>query len=264
MPKDVPKAVLRAVTLWALMADTPGALASGLKVKNNSRQRVLGYIVLTVVVPALNRLLNDWYYRVSTSSTQGDINESNPQTNPLEIRARDRRRRLAKKLIDLVSRCDPVIRFTVLMSWWAGKVSAPTPEMCMTDLSFVATSHPQDLNVSYAHRRWTYEAFLRTIQLMSPVQSLQDAKALVCHFLNPVLTVCTRLFRQQSVTRCALCNTHPVVPYITDCDHLYCYTCLFVAMAQDSSFRCQYCGQHVRSSRPKERDRRLPVQEIVA
>jgi hypothetical protein len=200
MPKSVPKAVLHAATLWGLMANTPGALASGLKVDNSSRRKVLSYIALTAVLPCLYGLLKDWFFQVS--SIQGAIpDDAATDNNLLEMRARDRRRRLAKKLIDVVTKCDPVVRFAILMSWWAGKASAPTPEMCLTQLSFVATRPPRDINVAYAHRRWIYEALLRTLQVVSPIQSVQDAKDIVGQIIHPVLVVGNRLFRQQKEDR---------------------------------------------------------------
>jgi hypothetical protein len=200
IPKSVPKAVLHAATIWALMANTPGALASGLKVDNSSRRRILGYIALTAVLPCCYGLLKDWYFKVS--SIQGDIQDDTIADNSsLETRARDRRRRLAKKLIDVVTQCDPVVRFAILMSWWAGKASAPTPEMCLTLLSFVPTRSPRDINVAYAHRRWIYEALLRTLQVVSPIHSIQDAKDVVGQIIHPVLVIGNRIFRRQKEDR---------------------------------------------------------------
>lgn len=199
VPKNMPKTVLHAAMIWTLMADTPGSLALGLKIANNSRKRVLCYIVTIVMLPSLYEMLVDWY---STALPPQDVTMlTNSNINILSIRAKDRRRRLAKKIVDLVTRCEPIVRFTVLLSWWAGKVSAPTPALCLTGLSFVTALPQRDLNVAYAHRRWTYEIFLRTIQMISPIQSLEDAETLAGHMFSPLVTVYTRLFRDKSGNR---------------------------------------------------------------
>ena len=243
VPKSGMATILHAVTLWVMMADTPATLALGLKVKNNSRRRVLGYILLAVILPALYGQLVEWYGRTL-------MQQETDNMSPIEIRAIDRKRQLANGIIDTVKRSTPILKFVVLMSWWAAKVPAPTPSMCVAGLSYTTTSSPQDLNVSYAHRRWTYEAILQAIQLTSPIHSFRDMKALVNYILSPVLALGTRLMRQQRMDQCALCNAQPViVPYVTNCNHLYCYTCLWTAMAQNSSFCCRHCGRHVTTSR---------------
>lgn len=183
------------------MAETPGSLALGLKTRRNSGQRVFGYIGLAVVLPALYRLLEDHHRRLQTGIEQQQQQQqstSSSSSSTIDMRARDRRQRLAKTVIDNIQRILPVARFVVLLSWWAGKVPAPTLSMCATGLSYSSTTQqqPRDLNVSYAHRRWTYEALLRALQLTSPIQSFQDITALITHVSKPVTHLAVRLLRR--------------------------------------------------------------------
>ena len=49
--------------------------------------------------------------------------------------------------------------------------------------------------------------------------------------------------------RCGICRTrNPVVPYVTDCGHVYCYVCLRLAATDGMGCDCAVCGRAVRSS----------------
>ena len=54
---------------------------------------------------------------------------------------------------------------------------------------------------------------------------------------------------------CTICKIQPIpIPYITSCNHLYCYTCLrnAVTVAETdewSLFKCGICGKDVKSSK---------------
>ena len=53
-----------------------------------------------------------------------------------------------------------------------------------------------------------------------------------------------------SGTRCGICRApRPVVPYVTDCGHVYCYVCLRLAATDGMGCDCAVCGRAVRSSR---------------
>jgi hypothetical protein len=239
------KAILHTFIIGTMWTDTPASRALGLKLENNSRRKVLGYTIFAAVLPFLYEQLVEWY---SQSLSQQDIYTA----SPVGIRGIDRKRHLAQKIIITLQKSMPIMQFAVLMSWWAAKVPASTISMLAAGLSFVATAHPRDLNVSYAHRRWTYESILRSMLLTTPVHSFEDIKVVANSMLSPILAVFTRLTtgRQQHKGRCEICNSQPIaVPFVTNCGHVYCYTCLWIAMAQSSSFCCRHCAALVTESR---------------
>jgi hypothetical protein len=243
VPNTSAKAILHSFIIWMMLSDTPASRALGLKVENNSRRRVLSYTVFAAVLPVLYQHLVEWY-------DQSLLQQDTYTMSSLDIRALDRKRHLARKIISSLKTTIPVMQLAVLMSWWAAKAPASTISMLAAGISFAPTANPRNLNVSYAHRRWTYESIFRSIQLTTPVHSFQDIKVVANYMLSPVLAVLTRVTRQRDEGRCEICNSQPmVVPYVTNCGHMYCYTCLWIAMAQSSSFCCRRCAAHVTESR---------------
>lgn len=242
VPNITAKAVLHACIIGTMWTDTPASRALGLKLEKNSRRKVLGYAVFVAVLPVLHQHLMEWY-------SQSLLEQNSYINRPVDSRALERKRHLAQKIISTLQKTMPIMRFVVLMSWWAAKVPASTISTLAVGISFVATANPRDLNVSYAHRRWTYESIMRSIYLTTPVHSFEDIKVVANYILSPVLAVFTRGAREQD-EGCEICNSQPMaVPYTTSCGHMYCYTCLWMAMAQSSSFSCRCCAANVTESR---------------
>ncbi|KAL0590167.1 hypothetical protein ABG067_001811 [Albugo candida] len=48
---------------------------------------------------------------------------------------------------------------------------------------------------------------------------------------------------------CLLCGIPPQTPYITSCNHVYCYYCLYLSASNDANFACVACGKHFQSSK---------------
>ena len=242
LPRTHAKAILLAVTMWLTLADTPATLALGLRVKDNSLRRVLAYVFLASLLPGLYQQLDTWYD--SALLTQETRNMSS-----IEIRALSRKRYLAQRIIAALKIASPLLQLTVLLCWWAAATSAPTTSMMLTGISFSRTRFPRDLNVTYAHRRWIYELIVRSFELTSPVRSFDHLRTIVNSMFSPVRALVTRMKGQQDEDHCALCKAQPVVvPCFTDCNHLYCYSCLWTALAQNVSFSCRRCGQPVTRS----------------
>ena len=54
-------------------------------------------------------------------------------------------------------------------------------------------------------------------------------------------------------TSCSICSMDPIlIPYQTQCGHLYCYVCLRNAIVEAGAmkYRCQMCGAKITSSQP--------------
>ena len=236
------KAILLAATLWLTLADTPATLALGLKVKGNSRRRILAYIVLSSILPGLYQQFDAWHDR--TVLTQETSNMSS-----MEIRALSRKRYLAQKIMPVLKIANPLLQLTVLLGWWAAATSSPTASMIATGITFTRTRMHRDVNVTYAHRRWLYELIVRSIELTSPIRSFDHLRKIANSIVSPLRALVTRVKGQHNEDHCALCNAQPVVvPCYTDCSHLYCYSCLWTALAQNASFSCRCCGQQVTKS----------------
>lgn len=236
------KAILLAITMWLTLADTPATLALGLKVKGNSRRRVLAYIVLASILPGIFQQLDAW-------CNHSLLNQETENLSSIGIRALRRKRHLAQRIIATVKMIDPMVQLMFLLSWWAAKTPSPTTSMVAAGLTFSRTRIPRDLNVTYAHRRWIYELILRSIDEASPFRSFDHWRTIVNSIVSPLWALVTRVNLRKGEDRCALCHAKPVVvPCFTNCNHLYCYTCLWTMLAKSGSFHCRRCGHLVTES----------------
>eukprot|EP01006_Ploeotia_vitrea_P049263 TRINITY_DN67324_c11_g7_i1.p1 TRINITY_DN67324_c11_g7~~TRINITY_DN67324_c11_g7_i1.p1 ORF type:complete len:270 (+),score=85.75 TRINITY_DN67324_c11_g7_i1:3-812(+) len=56
---------------------------------------------------------------------------------------------------------------------------------------------------------------------------------------------------RHSAAQCPICDNNPIImPHITPCGHVYCYTCLRSHCMADPSFACRHCNRVVTSHRP--------------
>ncbi|KAI2510961.1 hypothetical protein MHU86_3433 [Fragilaria crotonensis] len=241
-PTTHAQSMLLAVSICMMFADTPATLALGLKVKGNSRRRVLAYILLASIAPGLFQQLDEWCNRAL-------LNQETENMSSIESRARSRKRYLAQRLTASLKMVNPLVQLTFLLSWWMAKTPSPTASMVAAGLTFSRTRIPRNLNVTYAHRRWIYELILRSVDQAWPFRSLDHLRTMINSMLSPVWALVDRAKWQKGEDRCALCYSQPVlVPCFTNCNHLYCYTCLWTALAKSASFYCRQCGHRVTKS----------------
>mmetsp|Transcript_3185 Transcript_3185/g.4721 ORF Transcript_3185/g.4721 Transcript_3185/m.4721 type:complete len:282 (-) Transcript_3185:3791-4636(-) len=230
--------ILRALIICLMSAESPASRTLGLRVKHQSTKKVIAYFILVVILPASRRLLDNWYKRKLTA-------QFNQDTTCIEATASDRQLRVTKRVLDGIKLALPAMQLFALLRWWSGKGGAPTPSMCFAGISYEEREQFVNLNVSYAHRRWTYEEFLRTFLMLSPFTSFQDTISF-SKFLTSPFRQLHDYVRSRKKDSCTLCQDEPiVVPYAADCGHLYCYSCLWNAINCRDRFSCPRCGHKI-------------------
>lgn len=231
---------LRALTIFLVSVESPASRTLGLRVKHQSKKKTAVYFLLVVVLPSIHQLLDTWYKKKLRE-------QPNEDTTEVEAIATVRQLRLAKQILEGLKRIVPAMQLFTLLRWWSGKGVAPTPSLCLAGISY-EEHHPYvDLNVSYAHRRWTYEEFLQTFLMLSPFVSMQDVSSFFNLLTKPMRQMYDHV-RSRKKNSCTLCDDEPiVVPYAADCGHLYCYSCLWNATNCKNGFRCRRCGRKVMS-----------------
>ena len=240
LPATVTTALLHLATLWLMSGDSPAGVALGLKVRGSSSRSLLVYSLLTAALPLTYQRLVEWH-----DQALGRVEEAN-QMNAVQFNALHRKMLVTNKIIHTLKRSIPLLNLIVLLTWWAGKAPSPTASMMAAGITYTRLAPTQELNVSYAHRRWVYDLILRSIQLVSPVQSFDDVKMIVNSMVRPLRLLVTWRMRREVNQQCALCNGYPVViPCYTRCKHLYCYTCLWTALARNTGFICKQCGEPI-------------------
>jgi hypothetical protein len=234
-------ALLHAALLCATNVNTPGAVALGLRACNNSRKHVYLYTLLKSVLPAMYQSLVTWHNR---SFVQGE----NENLSCFERRAFERKRRVFQKLIVFIGKLKPIIRAFTLIAWWNGSVSAPTASLLASGIYFTGVTNPKAINVSYAHRRWLYDLILCSFTLSSPVNEIGDLMAIMDNnFVSPLRNLYRHLFgKLKHKNQCAICNIEPVVvPWYCSCNHLYCYTCVWLEIEKRQNFVCKNCRNQI-------------------
>jgi hypothetical protein len=225
LSKDILLSVVQALMLSASLGQTPATRALGLKLQHGGKRRIAILVVCSVIVPTIYRRIKIWN---ETSSPSTAVEES---TSDVERIGFQRRRDIAKRIVDMVERYLPPIHLALLLSWWTSKTPHTLP-LLVSGLSYISVTAPQHLNVVYAHRRWLYEELIKCLRAVSP--SWQD-------FTRILVWPRKRQAFVGSTATCPTCQTTPItIPYITNCQHTYCYTCLW-----NLKGNCRVCRQPV-------------------
>jgi hypothetical protein len=235
-------ALLDAFLVCATMASTPGALALGLRACKKSVKHVYLYAFLKSILPAIYQRFVSWHQR-------NFLECENINLRCLERRAFERKRRFFQKVIDFIGRVDPIIRASLLIAWWNGSLSAPTASLLTSGIYFSGVTNPKAINISYAHRRWLYDLIYCSFTLSSPVNGVRDLMAIMnTNFVTPFWQLSQHFFSHRKFdNQCGICNLQPViVPWYCSCNHLYCYTCIWIEMGKGSIICCRNCGNQIK------------------
>jgi hypothetical protein len=211
------------------------------------RRRIAMLVVCSVIVPTIYRRIQRWNETSPPSTTY--LEQST--TSHIERIGIQRRRDISKRMVNVVEQYLPPIHLALLLSWWTSKTPHNTLPLLLSGLSYVSVTAPQHLNVIYAHRRWMYEELIQCLRVVSPSweditrlfsvvwvpRRRRDPKLLVGSTPSTIPTTTT------TPICCPSCQTTPItIPYITNCQHIYCYTCLWNVQGP-----CLVCQQPVTS-----------------
>lgn len=228
--KDVLLVTIQTIMLYVSLGQTPATKALGLTLQCGDKRRITILILCSVIIPAIYRRIKLWHQTridsvAATTSTVDDIGFQ-------------RRRELANDIINNVERYVPTMNLLALLSWWAQASPTPNVPRLLSGLSYTSTTLPKHLNVLYAHRRWLYEETIACICAISPIWTFNDMTRWwnSLHLWRPRHTT-------SSSNACPICQTTPItIPYMTNCQHTYCYTCLW-QMKGDA--KCRICQKPV-------------------
>jgi hypothetical protein len=236
------------------------------------RRRLLTFAIIQFVAPALYAA---WKELVVARRRQLEellaldrlmvTNDRQPSHQERQLRLALRRQcQLAEVVINTVRRITPMLRLAALLSCWSGLSNTPDLAMILTGLTFTANSKATKetrLHVTYAHNRWLGETTLQTIKLLLlsgwSVRSRVWTPILQIAGIDPIVFL-WQWVRQKLKRRplaaiesrgCPVCGGSPsTIAVRTNCDHVYCYACLFYHEHQHrelnprSRVPCRTCG----------------------
>lgn len=274
------KMLLQGATLYATALQTPATRALGLQLVEDSAEggavkgqprmmrpeTMVKWMVLSVILPRIYELVELWLGQARDASSHSGWNSleeqsQQPQRSLAEI-AMERRIQVARRVLDFFKRTVPLLRVCTLLSFWKSSRSttssrrfvAPGLAVLLAGLQYQRIRPVQRIHVAFAHRRWLYEEFIRTLQVASPASSLGELVSLYDGLLEPLKSLLTKLKHRllpvrPTTERCLLCGLDPMrIPCVTNCGHVFCYTCLWTATAERHT-HCYICGAAITSCR---------------
>jgi Zinc finger, C3HC4 type (RING finger) len=238
------------------------------------RRRLLTFAVIQVVAPALYGAWKEWLVARRRELekllavdgfkvTDKDRQPSHQERQQLRL-ALERQCQLAEVVIGTISRITPMLQLAAMLSCWSGLSNTPDLAMILTGLTFRSKSKATNeamLHATYAHNRWLGETTLQTIKLLLlsgwSVRSRVWTPILQNAAIDPVVFLWRwvgRRIKHRTLAaiesrECPVCGGSPsTIAVRTNCDHVYCYACLFYHEQQQrdlnprSNVPCRACG----------------------
>jgi hypothetical protein len=252
--------------------------ASSWSATERFQRRLLIFAIIQFVAPALYAAWKEWVVARRRKLEQllaldGFIvtNDRRPSHQERQLRLALRRQcQMADVVVNTIGRITPMLRLVALLSCWSGLSNTPDIAMILTGLTFAAKSkatHEAMLHVTYAHNRWLGETTLQTIKLVLlsgwSVRSRVWTPILRNAAIDPAVFLWQwvrgklkrHLLAATESRGCPVCGSSPsTIAVRTNCNHVYCYTCLFYHEQQQRELNprprvpCRTCGVAIKKA----------------
>jgi hypothetical protein len=260
--------ILKMIMIYSTGFRTPAMRALGVKALVKKRRNIHTYVFISTFLP-LCYTIKRWHVR-KLKDTLKEMESTSTENESVSDIIRKRAFERQYKVLTFVTnsvRC--IIHPFILHHHLAFMFRLrPTPSiaMNMSDIQYdIDETSKRSVNLMYGYRRLWYEELLLTLSIL-PIDVWRDMPKNINLFYKQLkarinLTVKNNLpLSFQRVHRmeydkldqsCGICNIKPIpVPYEVGCGHLYCYTCLRIAVTDNIHYCCMICGARVISSRP--------------
>lgn len=163
---------------------------------------------------------------------------SEPEAETPEQSRRSRFLRLMKRIETTVIACQLLNLLVFLKNGVYRSLAERVLSLKMR--SIVSTPAPRIINFEYMTRQLLWDGLMEFGSFILPFLTWNRARS-----GGGVLASSATL----NSSECSLCGIQPPqTPYITSCDHVYCYYCLQTAVASDDDYPCAACGTKFTSS----------------
>lgn len=247
-----------------------------------SRRSVRNVIGITCLLPFLHELLH-YRYRIlyDKLGSEDDLDGSNDDEQLLRLkRGHKRQAVILHVILRATSIIVPSIQLYHYLSYLLNprgkRIRTPSYALNANNLSYEYRDSKDGIverkvNLMYTYRRTWYKelmilmsslpvdvwrSFPKTMKLWYRHSLAQIRARIPDKLRKPLgqdLPSCNEKVTIDNVAEhsCSICNLRPVViPYITSCGHLCCYTCLkFELLNSGFNYKCLVCGAKVESSR---------------
>lgn len=261
--------ILKMAMIYFTGFRTPAMRALGVKAFVKKRRHLHKYVFISTFLPFCYAIMN-WYsekLREKLNEIESTSAES-ATTMSIIIRKRacERQYKVLNGVLTFV-RCfiHPFMLCHHLAFMFRLR---PTPSIAM-NMSGIQydtdETSKRSVNLMYGYRRLWYEELLGTMSIL-PLDVWREMpknlslfskhlmarmNSFVKHKLPKSLRRINRYQYDKLNQSCGICNIIPIpVPYEAGCGHLYCYTCLRIAVTDNIHYCCIICGGNVTNSRP--------------
>lgn len=251
--------ILKMIMIYFTGFRTPAMRALGVKAVVKKRRNIHKYVFISTYLPFCYTIIK-WYkekLKVKLREMESSSTEHETVSEIIRKRACERQYKVLNFVLTFV-RCfiHPLILCHQLAFMFRLR---PTPSiaMNMSDIRYdIDETNKRSINLMYGYRRLWYEELLLTMSIL-PIDVWRDMPKNITLFYKQLKArmysmVKTNAFEYDKLDQCCgICNIKPIpVPYEAGCGHLYCYTCLRIAVTDNVHYRCIICGAKVISSRP--------------
>ncbi|KAI9141535.1 Pex12 amino terminal region-domain-containing protein [Paraphysoderma sedebokerense] len=141
-----------------------------------------------------------------------------------------------------------------------GKYRSLTDRILRMRLVYLQRNMNRQVNFAFLNRQLVWNAFTEFLLFLLPLLSLPTLQRRILRFLPFTSPHRSRLSKLHPET-CAICVANSpqkfkcTIPYITDCNHLYCYYCVRVKMMSDKDWECLRCGKRVQTVKKRKMEK---------
>jgi len=115
-------------------------------------------------------------------------------------------------------------------------------------LVYARPSMIRRVSFEYMNRQLVWHGFTEFLLFLMPLLNFESLKR---KFQSKWSTK-RQTGKAQVNHLCAICSESAFSPYVSNCEHLFCYYCLKVGCMNDQNFTCPLCGQRVSEIRRYE------------
>ena len=260
--------ILKMIMIYSTGFRTPAMRALGVKALVKKRRNIHKYVFISTFLPLCYTIMR-WYVRKlkeNLNEMESTYAENESVSNYIRKRAFERQYKVLTFVTNFVrSIIHPFILYHHLAFMFQLR---PTPSIAMniSDIQYgIDETSKRSVNLMYGYRRLWYEELLLTLSIL-PIDVWRDMPKNINLFYKQLKARINLIVKNKlpaSFQRahkmeydkldqsCGICNIKPIpVPYAVGCGHLYCYTCLRIAVTDNIHYCCIICGAKVISSRP--------------
>jgi peroxin-2 len=142
-----------------------------------------------------------------------------------------------------------------LLFMWTGHCPTLIERILGMKVKYLHPSMARRVSFEFMNRQLVWNGFTEFMLFVMPLINVQKLRSTMWSLLTRVPLLGSWInspspssfqIDGRSQSSCPLCGSDPIhTPYITNCQHLYCYYCIKLALMCEDKLLCARCRQHI-------------------